>query len=507
MDYFVNYIIEAGLSLGVFTFVYWFMLRRETRFKATRFYLLLALLFSTLLPFISIKLKTFAVSPDVQLVVPMEQTNLLEAVTIYASGVPQRIGSILLSFDYTMLIYILGAFATVFVISAGVYQLIRMVSVNRVFRLKNIRLVVSKSEISPYSFFNFIFISDTLTKQEDWKSMVHHELEHVRQGHSLDVLFVDLMMIFQWFNPFYWMIRRMVRENHEFLADKGVLKLGYITATHYKKLLLSQAIGGSPVMTSNFFSIKTIKRRFKMITNNRNKKYTAARYTIGVVLALALTVMFACEKYEVETETLSENIIYKGNILSPEEFEALDISYIKAANIDRLDAILVFPELKDQLTADSYSIIFEKGDFSSTKLLEKLDIKELTITLNENNPSDFFANAKSENLSTPDEEVFVIVEDMPEFPGGELALRNYLNEKLDYPQVAKENGIEGKVYVTFVVGSDGKVRDAKIARGVDPALDAEALKVVSSLPEWKPGKQRGQNVAVFYTVPINFSLQ
>jgi protein TonB len=106
-----------------------------------------------------------------------------------------------------------------------------------------------------------------------------------------------------------------------------------------------------------------------------------------------------------------------------------------------------------------------------------------------------------------EQQVFFIVEDMPEFPGGEMALRTYIASAIKYPVIAQENGIQGKVYVTFVVGKDGSVSNASIARGVDPSLDKEALRVVNTLPKWKPGKQRGKPVNVSYTVPINFVLQ
>lgn len=104
-------------------------------------------------------------------------------------------------------------------------------------------------------------------------------------------------------------------------------------------------------------------------------------------------------------------------------------------------------------------------------------------------------------------EVFFIVEDMPEFPGGELALRKWIATEIKYPTIAQENGVAGKVYVTFVVGKDGSVSNAVIARGVDPSLDKEALRVVNLMPKWQPGKQRGKPVNVSYTVPINFVLQ
>ena len=113
----------------------------------------------------------------------------------------------------------------------------------------------------------------------------------------------------------------------------------------------------------------------------------------------------------------------------------------------------------------------------------------------------------AEEEEAEEAEVFFIVEDMPEFPGGDLALRKYIANAIKYPVIAQENGIQGKVYVTFVVGKDGKVTGARIARGVDPSLDKEALRVVNSLPTWKPGKQRGKPVNVSYTVPINFVLQ
>ncbi len=112
-----------------------------------------------------------------------------------------------------------------------------------------------------------------------------------------------------------------------------------------------------------------------------------------------------------------------------------------------------------------------------------------------------------EEEETEDAPVFFIVEEMPEFPGGELELRKYIAQSVKYPVIAQENGIQGRVYVQFVVNTKGEVEQVKIARGVDPNLDKEAIRVVQSMPKWKPGKQRGKAVKVSYTVPINFVLQ
>lgn len=111
-----------------------------------------------------------------------------------------------------------------------------------------------------------------------------------------------------------------------------------------------------------------------------------------------------------------------------------------------------------------------------------------------------------EEVDNKTEEVFVICEEMPEYPDGEYALQRFIAKNIKYPKVAQQNGIEGRVYITFVVNQDGIVKNTKVIKGVDPSLDAEALRVVSSMPDWKPGKQDGKAVSVSYTVPINFAL-
>jgi len=105
-----------------------------------------------------------------------------------------------------------------------------------------------------------------------------------------------------------------------------------------------------------------------------------------------------------------------------------------------------------------------------------------------------------------DDEFFMVVENMPEFPGGDLGLMKYIQKNVKYPAIAKEYNITGKVYVSFIVDKSGVVTNVKIVRGVDKNLDAEALRVVKSLPKYKPGKQRGKAVRVMFTIPINFTL-
>ncbi len=105
------------------------------------------------------------------------------------------------------------------------------------------------------------------------------------------------------------------------------------------------------------------------------------------------------------------------------------------------------------------------------------------------------------------DKIFTIVEEKPEFPGGYAALQMWLKDHVKYPTIAQENGVQGKVYVKFVVNKDGSIVNVEILRGVDLSLDKEAVRVVKSMPKWKPGKQRGKPVRVSYNVPINFVLQ
>lgn len=120
-----------------------------------------------------------------------------------------------------------------------------------------------------------------------------------------------------------------------------------------------------------------------------------------------------------------------------------------------------------------------------------------------------FTSVTDDEEEIDEEEVFYIVEDMPTFNGGDPAIefRKYIAQNLEYPEIAAENGISGRVIVQFAVNSNGKVVDAVVVRSVDPALDKEAIRVVMSSPRWSPGKQRGKAVKVLFTFPINFVLQ
>lgn len=149
---------------------------------------------------------------------------------------------------------------------------------------------------------------------------------------------------------------------------------------------------------------------------------------------------------------------------------------------------LVNPDDMILVTKDGYE------DFKGV-----IDSKEITITLKK-------ADAESLQVEDKQEEAMVVVEEMPGFPGGLFVLMQYLNDNIQYPDKAKNDGVEGRVIVSFIVGKEGLIKDAQVEKSVDPELDAEAIRVVSGMPRWTPGKSQGEPVEVKYSIPINFQL-
>lgn len=140
-----------------------------------------------------------------------------------------------------------------------------------------------------------------------------------------------------------------------------------------------------------------------------------------------------------------------------------------------------------------------------TQIDEELEIQDVDDTSeNTDAPTDVDEFGTYGDEDTGDTEVFVVVEDMPMFPGGNV--QKWIAKNVKYPVLAMENGIQGKVYIQFVIERDGSITDVKVLRGVDASLDKEAVRVVKAMPKWKPGKQRGKPVRVSYTLPINFQL-
>lgn len=464
----VNFIIESGVSLSLLALIYIFFLRKETFFRTNRMFLLGSVLFSIVLPML--RLRVFAPKPVMLSEITVTQyRNVLESITVYGHGFAGHIEKSVLSMQTVIYLYIAGVIVLLGLFIFRIIQIVMKINRNKVEQGQGFKLVLLDKETTPFSFLNYVFVSRNLLNEAGYSRMLAHELEHVRQGHSFDVIVLEILTAFQWFNPFMWLLRRAIRENHEFLADQAVLNSG-ASRGEYKQLLLNQFIGGQLVIANNF-NYSLIKNRIKMMSKIKSSKLATTKTVIGILVAAALIIAFACEQKEsvtldkpVETTaTLSISEEGKIQITGPKE------------TIEKLKS----------LTSDT-GIDIQMDSLGNAVMVKKAPVK---------------------NQDISGEEIFFIVEEMPDFPGGDTALRQFIANSVDYPKIAVEKGIQGKVYVTFVVTKDGSVANATIARGVDPSLDKEALRVVNSLPKWKPGKQRGVAVNVSYTVPINFKLE
>ncbi len=142
-------------------------------------------------------------------------------------------------------------------------------------------------------------------------------------------------------------------------------------------------------------------------------------------------------------------------------------------------------------------IVEDDEEIEDELVIDNLDVDEST-------EIEFIETAKEEVV---EEQIFTIVEEMPSFPGGEAALMKYLSSNTKYPAIAKDANIQGTVFVTFVVDTDGKVKDVRVLRSIGGGCDEEAVRVVQSMPAWKAGKQRGKSVKVQYNLPIRFTLK
>ncbi len=470
MNSVVNFLIESGISLSLLSLVYIVLLRKETFFRVNRLFLLASIIFSVLLPF----LKFRVYEPQTVLLSEITVTpyrNMMEAVTIYGQDLSAGFEHIILSTNFIIFIYSIGFvfFFARFMFRIG--QIIFTIVKNKVVKQAGYKLVELQPEISPYSFLNYVFISNQLKETEGYDKMVIHELEHIRQGHSFDIVFLEILSVFQWFNPFIWMLKRAIKENHEYLADQAVLTSG-ISKGKYKSLLLNQFMGGQ-IVIANSFNTSLIKNRIKMMSKIRSHKLANLKLLFGLVIAIGLIVVFACEQKQ-SADMLSENIPQQKGL------------------------IITTVEGKTKIT----------GDIDGLQKLKKIiELGERSVITDNTNEGYLLIHEKEAELNNEPDEVFNIVEEMPVFPGGQEALRKFISASLKYPKEAIEKGKQGKVYVTFVVGKDGQIMRSKIARGVDPAMDKEAIRVINNLPKWKPGKQGGKAVNVSYTVPINFTLQ
>jgi TonB family protein len=364
-------------------------------------------------------------------------------------------------YQYIGIVYIFGVFLFLIRFIRNLLQLFSWTKSSQIIRKKGFRLVIMNDDYPPFSFLNSVFIGKADYQKENFKSILAHERVHVDQLHTFDLLMIEILTVVFWLNPFVWFYKSSIQEVHEYLADDKVVN-GAVNVNEYKMHIVNQFAGGDLFRLANNFGQSTLKKRITMLGRLKTPRIALVKLLLIIPIFLVLLSAFAFTIKEEEKLDLD---------FSFKELLPRDLNLFSSFRSDPTD---FYNESKNHFP-----------NYSSTHRINKLEYKE-TINL---------------------EEVKTITDEMPVFPGGILALQKYIAEHVKYPKLAQNKQIEGRVFVSFVVNKEGKVINSSLVKKVHPQLDSEALRVVSSLPKWIPGKKDGKFVNIAYTVPINFQLK
>ena len=472
---FLTYDLKVAVLIAVFYMFYRLLLSRETFHHVNRAVLLLTAIASYVLPLCVITLhKTVVVEATSSAVdfgglammveqAPQMPLWQLLAVVIFLIGVVATLGNTLLSI-------------------LRVWLLIRRSEQHP--QPDGTVVCVAPHDVSPFSWMHYIVLSrnDYHTPPEGSGEafILAHERGHIRQHHSVDLILVDTLTALQWFNPAMWMLRQDLRAIHEYEADAAVLSLG-INMRQYQYLLIQKAVSHCGYSVANGISHSTLKNRINMMLTNKKTnrasllKLLALVPIVGVALALnAETVNDYV--YTEKAKTPQKKVVKKGRQDGQIKMGAKTIE-VKAET-----------ETKDDVITTKKHTAEHKAKIDK----EERHVVDVTV-------------AKSQEET--EKGVFDVVEEMPQYPGGQMELMKFLSETVKYPEAAEKAGTQGRVIASFIVEKDGSISGAKVVRSVSEELDAEALRVINAMPKWMPGKQSGKAVRVKYTIPISFRLK
>ena len=326
-------------------------------------------------------------------------------------------------------------------------QIVRLLRSSRREELPDgIRLYIHRKSYAPFSCVNSIVISEA-DLQEHPLYILAHERAHIRFHHSWDMLAAEICVCLQWFNPIAWQFKRELQTIHEFEVDAEVLRQG-LDARQYQLLLIKKAVGARLYSIANSLNHSSLKKRITMMKKKRSHPWARVKLLYALPVAALAVTAFAR------------------------------------------------PELSRHLSEISSSKIMDLAGIWKTE-----DVKSTEIA-----PDSLQQSGPVSRQQEEDRRVFRVVEEMPEYPGGMQECLRFLAQNVKYPAKAIEAKTEGRVIVQFTVRADGSIADCEVKRSVSPELDAEAVRVCSMMPDWKPGRQRGQAVDVRYTLPVMFRL-
>ena len=524
----IGHLLPIAATVAVFWLVYRLLFRNSNRLQFNRFFLLTSLLLALAMPLLGL-LSGLQVPQMATLKQNLFNGTMLKEVIVTADGQPVLPEMTVTTSDAPSRFSVWQVIGGVYLIGVGVMTLLFLFKLGRILvliirspkrKIEGCTAVFTGREQGSFSFFRYAFFPHENVDPD----IMRHEMSHIAHHHSWDILFAELMMILQWFNPFIYRYKKELQSLHEYQADRDVVATG-IDKKNYMMLILQQCTAVDFSGMSNNFSLILTKKRIKMITKNEKAKGLWWRLLATLpVLAILLIAnsKVAAQEQQSDNDVINVEIgrieIYDDNglpmNLSDTAIYNEDGSFIRFETTEATDPIS--GEMRNKTTVTFHSAdgtpnenlqfhlntMERHGDTTMYGIDSPINISsgafKLRIVTTEENPVQV--------LNTDNDTVFQIVEQMPQFPGGEQALMEFVAKSVVYPEEAKEKNISGRVFVSFVVEKDGSVSNVKVLRGIGGGCDEEAVRVIKSMPKWEPGKMKGKPVRVSYQIPFNFKL-
>ncbi len=485
----IQYILESIAFQLLFLIIYDLFLKKETFFQWNRLYLIGTYLLSMVLPWIKIEaLKTKVVESSV--IYPEFLWNMNNADIIVSENTQQEVSWLIIILFSGMLL------ASIFFLYK-LYQIYTLKKKGQIEYFSDFtRIIIKNSEIA-FSYFKSIYLGDKVVSKSH-NCVIEHELVHIKQGHSYDLVFFELLRILNWFNPLVYVYQSRISEVHEFIADSIVAKTN--KKEHYQ-LLLSQVFDTQHISFINpFYKSSLIKKRIVMLQKSKSKKVFQLKYLVLIPLVAGMLIYTSCEgesKTEAETAITETSLI----VASSKTIEVNDLENQSEEEKKEINAL--FEKAKIAKETAVYTINDKNGKYIEIKT-DETGIVSVDVHTSETD----YGN----ELSVP----FDVIEQVPIFPGCEdaedkracfqKAMYKHISKNFKYPEEAQEQGIQGKVNILFIIQEDGSIDGLKM-RGPSPLLEDEASRIISKLPIMTPGKQKGKTVKVPFSIPITFKLK
>lgn len=511
------YVLQVNVGLLVFYLLYRGLLARDTFLGMRRLYWWAAWVLAFLYPLVELGVWGRTETP-----LQVVMADYAEAMTVVVSAVAPEETAAWSWQDGVALLWAAGASALLLRMLVQLAVVCRLARRGRKVEWHGVRVLAVEGDNVPFSFFRWIFVQPGNHSEGELEEILAHEQAHVRQWHSLDVVVSELLCCLSWFNPAVWLAKRCVRQNLEFLADRAVVHSGF-DRKNYQYHLLRLSYGVNIGQIVNNFNVSPLKKRIMMMNKKKSRHAGALKYAlllpVAGLLVLSANVEAVAETAEnvVAHWTADEGPVRMTGVVVDENGKPLPgvTVVIKGSMLGvATDAEgrfeIVSPEDKTLVFTyvgrKTQEVAFDAGttDIKVVMPVEDVELNPLVAADVESILNQAADSTKDEVVSVWQDEFFKVVEDMPQFTDGNIF--DYLAQHVRYPEEAEKNGIGGMVYVQFVIDTAGNVVEPKVIRGVSPELDAEALRVVSEMPAWKPGMQRGKPVRVSFTLPVIFKL-